>query len=89
MTPLPVTPEKNDKVLGLYYRVDVEAFNNRATFNRFMMGSNGNVVHEPENIDEFQQFLILIYGSNWEKRNLAYQTTTSERLYSLITGYGN
>ena len=88
MTPSPVAPdEDHDNFLGLYYRVDVEALDERATVTSFMRGSIGYVVREPEITDDFKQFLIKIYGSNWEKRFLSYQTMIVEHLYALITGY--
>ena len=88
MTPSPVAPdEENDKFLGLYYRVDVEAFNDWATVTSFMEGSIDFIVQEPKITDDFLQFLIIRYGSNWEKRVLGYQTKIIEKLYALITGY--
>ena len=88
MTPSPVVPdEDHDHFLGLYYRVDVEALDEWATATSFMRGSIGYVVQEPEITDNFKQFLIIIYGSNWEKRVLSYQTMIIEHLYVLINGY--
>ena len=88
MTPSPVVPdEDHDHFLGLYYRVDVEALDEWATVTSFMRGSIGYVVQEPEITDNFKQFLIIMYGSNWEKRVLSYQTMIIEQLYALITGY--
>ena len=64
-TPSPVSPdEDHDNFLGLYYRVDVEALDERATVTSFMRGSIGYVVQEPEITDDFKQFLIKMYGSN-------------------------
>ena len=79
---------KNDNFLSLYYRVDVEALNDWATVNYFMRRSIGLVVQEPYITDNFKQFLIMMHGSNWEKKFLAYQTSIIEQLYLLITGYG-
>ena len=88
MTPSPVVPvEDHDQILGLYYRVDVEALDEWATVTSFMRGSIGYVVQEPEIPDKFKHFLIILYGSNREKRVLSYQTITIEQLYALITGY--
>ena len=88
MTPSPVDPdEDNDNFLGLYYRVDVEALDEWATVTSFMRGSIGYVVQEPEITDDFKQFLITMYGSNWEKRVLSYQKMIVEQLYALITAY--
>ena len=88
MTPAPVVPnEDHDHFLGLYYRVNVEALDEWATVTSFMRGSIGYVVQEPEITDNFKQFLIFMYGSNWEKRVLSYQTIIIEQLYALITGY--
>ena len=40
MTPSPVAPdEDNDKFLGLYYGVELEALDERATFTIFMRGN--------------------------------------------------
>ena len=87
MTPSPVVPdEDHDHFLGLYYRVDVEALDEWATVTSFMRGSIGYVVQEPDITDNFKQFLIIMYGSNWEKRVLSYQTMIIEQLYALITG---
>ena len=88
MTPSPVAhDEDNDNFVGLYYRVDVEALDDWATVTSFMRGSIGYAVQEPEITDDFKQFLITMYGSNWEKRVLSYQTMIFEQLYALITGY--
>ena len=88
MTPSPVVPdEDHDHFLGLYYRVDVEALDEWATVTSFIRGSIGHVVQEPEITDNFKQFLIIMYGSNWAKRVLSYQTMIIEQLYALITGY--
>ena len=88
MTPSPVVPdEDHDNFLGLYYRVDVEALDEWATVASFMRGNIGYVVQELEISDDFKQFLITMYGSNWEKRVLSYQTMIVEQLYALITGY--
>ena len=87
MTPSPVVPdEDHDNFLGLYYRVDVEALKEWARVTSFVRGSIGYVVQEPEITDDFKQFLIRMYGSNWEKRVLRYQTVIVEQLYALITG---
>ena len=88
LTPSLVAPaEGNDNFLGLYYRVDVEALDEWATNTSFMRGSIGYVVQEPEITDDFKQFLITMYGSNWGKRVLNYQTMIVEQLYALVTGY--
>ena len=88
MTPSPVVPDEDlDHFLGLYYRVDVEALDEWATVTSFMRGSIGYVVQEPQITDNFKQFLIIMYGSNWEKRVLSYQTMIIEQLFALITGY--
>ena len=88
MTPSPVVPdEDHEYFLGLYYRVDVEVLDEWARVTKFMRGSIGYVVQEPEITDNFKQFLIIMYGSNWEKRILSYQTMIIEQLYALITGY--
>ena len=69
MTPSPVAPgEDHDNFLGLFYRVDVEALDEWASVTNFMRGSMGYVVQDPEFTDDFKQFLIRMYGSNWEKR---------------------
>ena len=88
ITPSPVAPdEENDNFLGLYYRADVEALHDCATVTSFMKESIGFVVEEPETTDDFKQFLMIMYGSNWEKRVLDYQPLIMEQLYALITGY--
>ena len=88
MTPSPVVPdEDHDHFVGLYYRVDVEALDEWATVTSFMRESIEYVVQEPEITDNFKQFLIIMYGSNSEKRVLSYQTMIIEQLYALITGY--
>ena len=88
MTPSPVVPdEDHDQFLGLYYRVDVEALDEWATVTSSMRGSIGYVDQEPEITDNFKQFLIIMYGSNWEKRVLSYQAMIIEQLYALITWY--
>ena len=88
MTPSPVAPdEDHDNFLGFFYRVDVEALDEWATVTSFIRGSIGYLVQEPEITDDFKLFLIRMYGSNWEKRVLSYQTMIVEQLYALITGY--
>ena len=88
MTPSLVAPDEvNDNFVGLCYRVDVEALDEWATATIFMRRSIGFVVQELEVTDDFQQLLIKMYGSNWEKRLLSYQTMITEQLYALITGY--
>ena len=88
MTPSPVAPDEDyDDFLGLSYRVDVEALDEWATVTSFIRGSIGYAVQEPEITDDFKHFLITMYGSNWEKRVLSYQTLIVEQLYALITGY--
>ena len=88
MTPSPVVPdEDHEYFLGLYYRVDVEVLDEWARVTKFMRGSIGYVVQEPEITDNFKQFLIIMYGSNWEKRILSYQTMIIGQLYALVTGY--
>ena len=68
MTPSPVVPnENNDSFLGIYYRVDVESLNDWATVTQIMRESTGYVVQEPEVTEDFKQFSIIMFGSNWEK----------------------
>ena len=81
MTPSPVAPNENDDNFSeLSYRVDVESSNDWATVTQFMRGSIEYVVQEPDVTENFKQFLIIIYGSNWEKRVLTYQTMMVEQL---------
>ena len=82
------TRRHNENFFRFDYQVDVEALNDWATVTHFMKGSIGLVVQAPEVTDDFRQFLIIMYGSNWEKRVLGYQTMIIEQLYALITGYG-
>ena len=87
MTPSPVAPNENDdNFLGLFYRVDVESSNGWATVTQFMGGSLGYVVQEPHHTENLKQTFIIMYGSKWEKRVLAYQTMIVEQLYVLNTG---
>ena len=75
LTPSPVaTDEKDDNVLWLNYRADVEALNNWVTVALFMRRSIRFVLQEPDLLDNFNEFLIIRYGSNCEKRVLGYQT---------------
>ena len=88
MTPAPVAPdEDNDNFLGLYYRVVVEALDEWASVTSFMRGSIGYVDQEPEITDDFKKFVIRMFGSNWEKRVLSYQTMIVQQLYALVTGF--
>ena len=88
LTPSPLAPDENiGDFLELYYGVDVEALNDWAAVTRFMRGSIGYVVQELENTDDFKIYLTNMYGSNWEKKVLAYQTMNIEQLYAFITGY--
>ena len=89
MTPSPIAAdENNDSFLRLFYRVDVEALNEWAKVTQFMKGNIGFVVQELEVTDDFRQFLIILFGSNWEKRVLGYQKMIIEQLIALVTGYG-
>ena len=68
MTLSPVAPdETNDNFLGLDYRVDVDALIDWATISRFVKGSIGFVMQEPEMTDDSNEFLIKMYGSNCRK----------------------
>ena len=88
MIPSPVAPDDDhDNFLRLYYRVDVEALDEWATDTSFVRGSIAYVFQEPEISNDFKQFLIRMYGSNWEKRVLSYQTMIVEQLCSLRTRY--
>ena len=53
-----------------------------------MGGSIGFAVQEPDFIDNFQVFRIIMDRSNWEKRILADQTMNKEHLKALFTGFG-
>ena len=87
ITPSPLAPDEDNNFLGLFYRVDVKAFDEWATVTMSIRGSIGFVGQEPDNTDDFKQFLITMYGSNWEKRVLSHQTMIIEHLYALITRY--
>ena len=67
--------------------MDVEALNEWATVTSFKKRSIGFVCQEPELADNFKQFLIILYDSDWEKKVLIYQTMIIEQLYALITGH--
>ena len=89
MTTSPVAPiENNDNFFGLFYRVEVEFLNDWATVTQFMRGSIGYVVQEPDVTENFKQFFIIMYGSNWQKKILTHKTIILEQLYALNTGYG-
>ena len=83
-----VAPDEDyDNFLRLNYRIDVEALDEWATVTIFIRGSIRVVVQEPDVIDDFKQFLITMYDSNWDKRVLSYQMMIIEQLYALITRY--
>ena len=72
MTSSPVAPDEDkDKLLGLCFRVDVEALEEWATVTIFMEGNIVFVAQEPEITDVFKQVLIKMYGSNWAKKVLS------------------
>ena len=89
MTPSPVAPNESDvNLLGLFYRVDIESLNDWARVTPSMRRSIGYLVQEPDVTEHFKQFLIIMYGSNWEKTVLPHQTMIVKRLFALITGFG-
>ena len=90
MTTSPVAPNENDKNFsGLFYRAYVDSLSDCATVAQFIRRTIGYVLQEPDVCGDFKHFLFIVYGSNWEKRVLTYQTMIVEQLYALITGYGN
>ena len=71
----PVAPnEKNDTFFGLCYRLDYEVFNDWASVTRLKRVTIVFAVQEPDITDDFKQFLINMYGLNWQKKLVAYLT---------------
>ena len=88
MTPSPLAPdENNDNFLPLHYQVDVEALEEWATVTKFKMGGFGFPVEEPKFTASFRDFLLIMYGSNWEKQILRCTTLVIEQLKALITSF--
>ena len=56
----------SDNFLGLIYRVDVETLEEWAKVTNFKMGGLGFSVEELEITSNFRDFLLIIYGNNWE-----------------------
>ena len=51
------------------------------------MGGLGFSVEEPKITTNFRDFLLIMYGNNWEKRILRYTTMVIEQIKALITGF--
>ena len=67
-TPSPVAPDENDDMFfWLLYRVDVESLNDWATVTQFMRRSIGFAVQKTDVYEDLKHFLIIMFGSNWEK----------------------
>ena len=75
----------SDKFLRLLYHVDVEALEKWAKVTNFMTDGLGFCVEELEITTNVRDFLLKIYSSNWEKRNLCYTTRVFEQLKAIIT----
>ena len=52
-----------------------------------MMGSFRFSVEQAEITTIFRDFFFIMYGNNWEKLNLRYNTMIGEQLKALITGF--
>ena len=89
MTPsLVASDETDDNFLGLFYCVDVQSLNDWPNVTPLTRASIDYVVQEPDVTEDFKHFPFIIYGSNWEKKILAVESTIIEQHYALITGYG-
>ena len=88
LTPSSVAPNENDdNFLGLFYRVDVKSLKDWTSVTQFMRGSIGYVVKESDVTEYSKQLVFIVYGSNWDKRVLVYQTMIIEHLNAFITDY--
>ena len=79
--------DESDNFWRLFYRVGVEAPEVWAIIPNFMMGGLGFSVEEPEITTLFWDFLLIMYGNNWEKRILRYTTMVIEQLKGLIIDF--
>ena len=82
-----VGDSESDKLLGLFYRVDVEALEGWSNVTHFMIGSLGCSTEEPENTSKFRDFLLIMYGNIWEKQITRYTNIIVEEMKALITGF--
>ena len=88
LTPSPVAGDDGShNSLGLFYRVDVEALEEWANANNFMMGELGLSVEEREITTNFRDFLLILEGSIREKRILRDTTMVIEQLKAQIPGF--
>ena len=88
LIPSPVAGDDgSENYCGLFYRVDVEVLEEWANVTNFMIGVLGFSVEEPENTTIFRDFLLIMYGNNWEKRILRHTTLAIKQLKVLITGF--
>ena len=77
LTPSPVAGDDGtDNFLGLFYRVGLEAPEERANVTNLMMGGLGFSVQEPEITLNFRDFILIRHGNRWEKRILRFITMT-------------
>ena len=53
-----------------------------------MKGSIGYLVQEPDVTEDFKQFLVIMYGSNLEKKVLTYRPMIIEQVYAMNISYG-
>ena len=79
-TPSPVADDDgSENFLGLFYRVDVEAPEERAKVTNFKMGRVGFSVEDPENATNFRGLLLIMYGNVWKRRILCYTNLLIEQ----------
>ena len=80
--PSPVDPNENDdNFLALFHRKDVASLNDWATVTQFKRRSIEYVVQESDVTEDFKDFLIIMYGLNWEKKVLTYQAMIVEQSF--------
>ena len=77
----------SDNFLGLFYQVAGEALQEWVNVANFMMGGLRFSVEDPKIKSNLRNFLLIIYGNNWEKRILRYTTIIIEQLKALISGF--
>ena len=87
LTPVPVAGDDgSDKFLGFLPSGLLEAPEEWTNVTNFMINCLGFSVEEPENTSKFRDFVLKMYGKNWERRTLRYTTLIIEQLKALING---
>ena len=77
----------SDNCLGLFCWVNVNALKTWAKVTKFMYGSFGYSVEEPEVTEDFREFFKFLYGINRESRVLCSTDRIIEQLEALLYSF--